>query len=77
MELEQTDFLNLLSDVPQNKLNEEQIITIFYNQLCAINYMHSAGVIHRDLKPSNFLIDSNCCIKICDFGMARVLPKLS
>jgi len=77
MELEQTDFHNLLSGVPKNKFTEDQIITIFYNQLCAVNYMHSAGVIHRDLKPSNFLIDSSCCVKICDFGLARVIPKLS
>jgi mitogen-activated protein kinase 15 len=30
-------------------------------------------VIHRDLKPSNILINSDCYIKICDFGLARSL----
>ena len=45
--------------------------------LCALNYMHSAGVVHRDLKPSNFLIDSKCSVKLCDFGLARVLPNKS
>jgi p38 MAP kinase len=29
-------------------------------------------VIHRDLKPSNILVDENCDLKICDFGLARV-----
>jgi len=42
-----------------------------------MNYIHSANIIHRDLKPANFLIDSKCNVKICDFGLARVLPKLS
>lgn len=34
--------------------------------------MHSAGVLHRDLKPRNILMNANCDIKICDFGLARV-----
>jgi serine/threonine protein kinase len=30
---------------------------------------------HRDLKPANILVDSECHIKICDFGQARTIPK--
>ena len=33
--------------------------------------MHSANVMHRDLKPANILVNSNCDLKICDFGLAR------
>merc|ERR1712217_512943 len=32
---------------------------------------HSAGLVHRDLKPSNILIDSQCRMKLADFGLAR------
>ncbi|KAK4408896.1 Mitogen-activated protein kinase [Sesamum angolense] len=39
--------------------------------LRGLKYIHSAGVIHRDLKPSNLLLNANCDLKICDFGLAR------
>jgi len=34
--------------------------------------VHSANVIHRDLKPSNVLVNENCDLKVCDFGLARI-----
>ena len=58
------------------KLGEEHVITIIYNLLCALNFIHSANIMHRDIKTSNILIDDNCTIKICDFGLSRVMqPK--
>ncbi|KAJ4904973.1 Mitogen-activated protein kinase 10 [Raphanus sativus] len=42
-----------------------------YQILCGLKYIHSANVLHRDLKPSNLLVNANCDLKICDFGLAR------
>jgi serine/threonine protein kinase len=39
--------------------------------LCALKYMHTANVLHRDLKPSNILLNADCSLKLCDFGLAR------
>jgi len=35
--------------------------------------LHSAGIYHRDLKPANCLVNTDCCVKICDFGLSRAL----
>ncbi len=42
-----------------------------YQLLRGLNFIHSSGVLHRDLKPKNILANSNCKLKICDFGLAR------
>lgn len=44
---------------------------IMYQLAKGMKYLHSAEIIHRDLKPSNILINSDCSLKICDFGLAR------
>lgn len=44
-----------------------------YNLICALKYMHSARILHRDIKPANILINEDCGVKVCDFGLARSL----
>lgn len=52
-------------------LEDLHIKTIIYEVLKGIKYMHEAKVIHRDIKPANILINQDCSIKICDFGLSR------
>ena len=56
-------------------ITEVHIITIMYNTLCSINFMHTANIMHRDIKPANLLIDQNCSVKVCDFGLSRDVPS--
>lgn len=42
-----------------------------YQTLRALKTMHSADIVHRDLKPANLLLNANCDLKVCDFGLAR------
>ena len=48
---------------------------IIYQVLKCLKYMHSANLLHRDLKPSNLLLNSECHVKVADFGLARSLDK--
>ena len=48
---------------------------ILHQMLSAIRYLHSAHVLHRDLKPANVLLSGTCDVKICDFGLARVVDE--
>lgn len=52
-------------------LNDEHHQYFSYQILRGLLYLHSANVVHRDLKPANVLVNKNCDLKICDFGLAR------
>jgi len=60
----------------QTFLTHEQVKVLIYEILIAVNYLHSAQIVHRDIKPGNILIDSDCTIKLCDFGLARSICGL-
>ena len=52
----------------------KHIQLVVYNLLCAMKYIHSANVMHRDIKPGNILLNEDCSVKVCDFGLARPIP---
>jgi len=69
MDFMETDLHKIIYS--KNVLTDEHIQYFIYQTLRGLKYIHSAKVIHRDLKPSNLLLNSNCDLAICDFGLAR------
>jgi len=68
-ELMGTDLHKLVSS--KRKLQDEHLQTFVYQILRGLKCVHSARVFHRDLKPNNVLVNTNCDLKICDFGTGR------
>lgn len=62
-----------LKKIIKSNINLEMQHTqhIIYNLLCAVKYLHESNVLHRDLKPANVLINEDCTVKLCDYGLAR------
>ena len=55
----------------KQSLTDEHFKYFLYQILRGVHALHSAHVLHRDLKPGNLLVNKNCDLKICDFGLAR------
>ncbi|KAK8619134.1 hypothetical protein V6N13_133101 [Hibiscus sabdariffa] len=68
-ELMDTDLHQIIKS-PQPLSNDHCKYFIF-QLLRGMKYLHSANILHRDLKPGNLLVNANCDLKICDFGLAR------
>jgi serine/threonine protein kinase len=76
MELMETDLSSIIKS-PQ-PLGDDHCKFFLYQLLRGLKFIHSASILHRDLKPRNLLVNSNCDLKICDFGLARAnLPDLT
>lgn len=69
LELAESDLKKVIKSAIHLQLKHIQLV--IYNLICAVRYLHSANVLHRDLKPANILVNEDCSVKICDFGLAR------
>lgn len=73
-ELFDTDLATVIRS--KQPISEDHGKYFIYQVLRGLKYVHSANVVHRDLKPQNVLVNLNCDLKLCDFGLARGLNKL-
>jgi serine/threonine-protein kinase len=53
-------------------LSYSEAMGVFRGMAAALDFAHSRDIIHRDLKPSNIMVDEDGCVKVMDFGIARL-----
>ena len=67
---------DLLSYIKKRgKLTEQVAKFIFKQIVLSLQYIHSHNIVHRDIKLDNILIDLDNNIKICDFGVSKIIKK--
>ena len=59
----------------RSKLTETVSKFIFKQIILALQYIHNHNIVHRDIKLDNILIDLDNNIKICDFGVSKIIKK--
>lgn len=57
----------------RRKLKEDVAKHLFKGIVEGLRYCHARGILHRDIKLDNILLTSEGDIKICDFGVSKLV----
>ena len=67
---------DLLNYVRRRRRLKEDLAKYLFKQIIeSLAYCHSKSILHRDIKLDNILLDMNGQIKICDFGVGKIVKK--
>ncbi|MEO9079138.1 MAG: serine/threonine-protein kinase [Rhodanobacter sp.] len=71
--LEFIDGNDLVTHAERRRLGKHARLRLFIDVLAAVDHAHRSLIVHRDLKPNNVLVDNDGCVKLVDFGIAKLL----
>lgn len=65
---------DLLTYVRRRRKLKEDVAKYLFNQIITgVKYINSKNVLHRDIKLDNILLTSCGLVKICDFGVSKLV----
>ena len=64
---------NLVEHCERHALAPRDRLALFMDVCAAVEHAHRNLIVHRDLKPSNVLVGAEGCVKLVDFGIAKLL----
>ncbi len=67
------DLLNYVRK--RRKLKEDMAKFVFKRLVEGLQHCHSRSVLHRDIKLDNVLLNADGELKICDFGVSKMVKK--
>lgn len=64
---------DIVTHCTQRGLAVRERLALFIDVAAAVEHAHRSLIVHRDLKPSNVLVSTEGCVKLVDFGIAKLL----
>lgn len=68
------DLRGLLRRTRAGRLQEKAAKLLLAQIVLAMEHVHSLRILFRDLKPENVLLSADGDVRLCDFGLCKVLP---